>query len=46
MTVEEACAMVAMTVGVDLAKSVFLVHGVDSSGRAMELTRFGGHLKA
>ena len=24
--------MVAMTVGIDLAKSVFQVHGVDSSG--------------
>jgi transposase len=27
--------MVAMTVGIDLAKSVFQVHGVDSSGRTM-----------
>ena len=27
--------MVAMTVGVDIAKSVFQVHGVDSSGRTM-----------
>ena len=27
--------MVAMTVGIDLAKSVFQVHGVDSSGRQL-----------
>src|SRR5690349_17857816 len=35
ITLEEPCAMQIATIGLDLAKHVFQVHGVDAAGKAV-----------